>query len=114
MCDADRVAQLLRILVDNAITHTPPGSTIEVSAEPIATDGSVRVSVTDDGTGIAPEVIPRIFEPFFSADGARGAGLGLAIARELAERMSTTLNVSSGSGSTSFTIVLPGGGERTD
>jgi signal transduction histidine kinase len=114
MCDADRVAQLLRILVDNAITHTPPGSTIEVSAEPIATDGSVRVSVTDNGTGIAPEVIPRIFEPFFSADGARGAGLGLAIARELAERMSTTLNVSSGSGSTSFTIVLPGGGERTD
>ena len=52
--------------------------------------------------------VGRIFEPFYSADGVQGAGLGLAIARELAERLHGVLDVRSGGGATVFTLTLPG------
>ena len=82
-CDPERVAQVMRILLDNALVHTPPGTTIVVSAA--REDGHVTLEVADSGLGIRHQTMPHIFEPFFtSADGARGAGLGLAIARELA------------------------------
>jgi signal transduction histidine kinase len=104
--DADRVAQLLRILIDNAITHTPPGTPVTIGVAD--GDGMVRLSVTDAGPGIPEEALGRIFEPFYSADGTQGAGLGLAIARELAERLRGGLDVSSDSGATVFTLTLPG------
>jgi signal transduction histidine kinase len=104
--DPDRVAQLLRILVDNAITHTPPGTPVTIG---IANgNGHVRLSVTDGGPGIPEEVVGRIFEPFYSADGVQGAGLGLAIARELAERLHGSLDVRSQASATVFTLTLPG------
>ena len=85
-CDPERVAQVMRILLDNALVHTPTGTGIVVSAA--RANGEVRLEVSDSGLGIKRQTMPHIFEPFFtSADGARGAGLGLAIARELAERM---------------------------
>ncbi len=106
LSDPERVAQLLRILIDNAILHTPSGTRVIVAA---AADeqGGARLSVTDSGPGIPEEAIGRIFEPFYSADGARGAGLGLAIARELALHMSAQLEISSEPGATTFTLVLP-------
>jgi signal transduction histidine kinase len=104
--DPDRVAQLLRILIDNAITHTPEGSVVTVGVAD--GDGAVRLSVADNGPGIPDDVVDRIFEPFYSADGAQGAGLGLAIARELAERLHGVLEVRSASGATVFTLTLPG------
>jgi signal transduction histidine kinase len=71
-------------------------------------DGMVRLSVADGGPGIPDEVVGRIFEPFYSADGVQGAGLGLAIARELAERLRGSLDVRSAAAATVFTLTLPG------
>jgi signal transduction histidine kinase len=104
-CDPDRVAQIIRILLDNALTHTPNGTDIEVATA--RDNGVVKLAVTDSGPGIKRPALPHIFEPFYSADDAQGAGLGLAIARELAERMAGRLSVESGSGGTTFTLELP-------
>jgi signal transduction histidine kinase len=106
MVDPDRVAQLLRILIDNAITHTPDGTKVIVGVGD--GNGMVRLSVTDYGPGIPDDAVGRIFEPFYSADGVQGAGLGLAIARELAERLRGVLEVHSAGGATVFTLTLPG------
>src|SRR4051794_11661604 len=104
-CDPDRVAQIVRILLDNALTHTPQGTHIEVSAE--RENGQVRLAVRDHGLGIKRTALPRIFEPFYTSDDAQGSGLGLAIARELAERMEGGLAVESVPGRTTFTLELP-------
>ncbi len=105
LCDPVRVAQIMRILLDNALTHTPPGTQIVVTAA--RENGRVRLAVRDDGQGIDAHAVPRIFEPFYTADDAQGSGLGLAIASELAERMDGRLTVRSGSGETIFTLDLP-------
>ena len=61
----------------------------------------------DDGLGIRRDVLPRVFEPFYSSGDAQGSGLGLAIARELAEQMDGRLGVESVPGRTTFTLELP-------
>ena len=105
-CDPERVAQVLRILLDNALRHTPPGTGVQVSAA--RSNGHVRLEVSDAGLGIKRQNMPHIFEPFFTSnEQAQGAGLGLAIARELAERMHGRLTVRSGPGRTTFSLVLP-------
>jgi two-component system OmpR family sensor kinase len=105
-CDPERVAQVIRILLDNALVHTPTGTGIEVCTA--RENGQVRLEVTDRGLGIRRQTLPQIFEPFFtSSEAAQGAGLGLAIARELAERMSGELAVRSVPGRTTFALVLP-------
>jgi two-component system, OmpR family, sensor kinase len=106
-CDPERVAQVLRILLDNALVHTPAGTGVRVSAA--RRNGHVRLEVSDLGLGIKRQNMPHIFEPFFTSnEEAQGAGLGLAIARELAERMQGRLSVRSVPGSTTFSLVLPG------
>ena len=105
LCDPVRVAQIMRILLDNALTHTPTGSRIVVTAG--REDGRVRLAVRDDGDGIDRAALSRIFEPFYTSDDAQGSGLGLAIASELAERMAGHLYVESGPGRTTFTLELP-------
>jgi signal transduction histidine kinase len=105
VCDPVRVAQIMRILIDNALTHTPAGTRIVVTAG--RDDGRVRLAVRDNGDGIDPQALPRIFEPFYTADDAQGSGLGLAIASELAGRMSGRLSVHSNPGETIFTLELP-------
>ena len=106
--DEGRVLQVLRVLVDNAVRHTPPGSTVTLRTE--TTPWGASVIVSDDGPGIPPELLERVFERFFRGPGAaaRGTGLGLAIARELAERMDGRLLVTSGAGGTRFALELPG------
>jgi two-component system OmpR family sensor kinase len=104
-CDRERVAQIVRILIDNALSHTPQGTEIFVSAS--RANGNVRLAVRDHGLGIHRTVLPRIFEPFFTSDDVQGSGLGLAIARELAERMNGRLGVQSVPGRTEFTLDLP-------
>jgi signal transduction histidine kinase len=104
-CDPERVAQVLRILIDNALTHTPRGTGVVVSAE--RDNGAVRVAVRDDGPGIGADAAARVFEPFFTSDDAQGSGLGLAIARELVERMKGSLNVDAAPGRTTFSLELP-------
>jgi len=104
-CDPVRVAQIMRILIDNALTHTPPGTQIVVTAA--RENGNVRLAVRDDGEGIDRQAQQRIFEPFYTADDAQGSGLGLAIASELADRMRGRLSVQSAEGATTFTLEIP-------
>jgi heavy metal sensor kinase len=80
--DEDLVQRLIGNLVENAIKHVPPGGRVLVRSN--AADGGLRIEVDDSGRGIAPELRERIFERFFGADGD-GAGLGLPIARWIAE-----------------------------
>jgi two-component system OmpR family sensor kinase len=105
VCDPVRVAQIMRILLDNALAHTAPGTGIVVSAA--REDGVVRLAVRDGGEGIRRQDLSRIFEPFHTGNRARGSGLGLAIASELADRMEGTLGVESRPGRTVFTLELP-------
>lgn len=107
-CDPERVAQVVRILVDNALKHS--GTADEVVIRVARAGGAARISVTDRGPGIAPEDLPRLFEPFHGTGDGSGAGLGLAIARELAHRMRGSLGVeadSPGYPATTFTLELP-------
>jgi two-component system OmpR family sensor kinase len=106
VCDPERVAQVLRILVDNALAHTPSGTDVVVTATPAQNGSGASLSVHDNGPGIPAEAVARVFEPFYSADGARGAGLGLAIARELALHMKAQLEIASEPGTTTFTLIL--------
>jgi signal transduction histidine kinase len=104
-CDPVRVAQIMRILIDNALTHTPPGTKIVVTAG--RDNGRVQLAVRDNGEGIDEQAQRRIFEPFYTADEAQGSGLGLAIASELAEKMSGRLSVRSSDADTVFTLEIP-------
>jgi PAS domain S-box-containing protein len=109
MADQRRVLQVLTNLLGNAVKFTPEGGLIRVEAEPHGPD-AVEFSVSDSGPGIAPEVIPNIFEPFTQArDGATlGTGLGLAIAKGIVEAHGGRISVESapGAGST-FRFTLP-------
>ncbi len=109
--DPDHLIRLFLNLVDNACKHTPAGGRVTVRAE--ESSGEVRVSVSDTGPGIPPEHIPHLFQRFYRVDESRsretgGAGLRLAIARELAQLHRGRLEVASqvGIGST-FTVTLP-------
>ncbi len=104
-CDPVRVAQIARILIDNAVTHTTPGTNIVVSA--VRDDGFALLAVRDHGKGIPRTSLSQVFEPFYTSDDAQGSGLGLAIASELAERMNGRLGVESRPGRTVFTLELP-------
>jgi signal transduction histidine kinase len=106
--DPDRVAQILRILIDNALTHTPEGTAISVAAQ--SRDGTAGLVVTDDGPGIEPRSRERVFERFYTGDEVSGSGLGLAIARELALRMGGTLELRARRGRTEFELRLPAAG----
>ena len=110
VCDPERVAQVLRILIDNAITHTPTGTDMVVTAS--RENGAVRLAVRDFGPGIERDTVGRVFEPFYTSDDMQGSGLGLAIARELAERMNGRLAVDPTPGRTTFALELPGGSAR--
>lgn len=104
-CDPERAAQIVRILVDNALRHTEPGTEVRVSAR--RTGRSAELSVTDAGPGLSPAVQGRVFDRFFTADSAGGSGLGLAIAQELTQRMTGDLSLVSAPGRTKFTLSLP-------
>jgi signal transduction histidine kinase len=96
-----------RALVENALVHTPPGTTVRVRVSE-AEDGA-QLLVEDDGPGIPAEHLEHVFERFYRVDGARasGSGLGLAIARELAQLMGGSVRAVSEPGRTAFTISLP-------
>src|SRR3954451_9368038 len=106
--DEERVLQIVRILVENALVHTPPGTTIRVSARRV--DANAVVRVADQGPGLDPDDERHLFERFYrgGTTKASGSGLGLAIARELAELMGGSIALEARPGSTVFTVSLPG------
>jgi two-component system OmpR family sensor kinase len=111
--DADRLHQVVVNLLGNARTHTPPGTTVTVGLS--TADGSVLLRVSDDGPGIPPELLPRVFERFARGDGSRSraagsTGLGLAIVSAVAEAHGGTVGVRSSPAGTTFTVRLPATG----
>jgi two-component system sensor histidine kinase BaeS len=109
--DPERVAQVLRNLVRNARQHTPPEGRVTIAAR--ALPGWVEIAVRDNGSGIAAEHLPYVFERFYRADPARaratgGAGLGLAIVKQLVEAHGGRVDVDSAPGAgTTFRFTLP-------
>ena len=83
VCDAVRLEQALNFLLNNAVTYSPAGGTVTIELE--SNDVEIRLSITDQGAGIAPEYLERIFDRFYRVrqgeEGAGGSGLGLAVAR---------------------------------
>jgi signal transduction histidine kinase len=110
--DGDRLAQVFTNLVDNALKFTPRDGKISVRA--IKDKGEVQVSVADTGRGIPAAAIPHIFDRFYQADPSRaggdrhGAGLGLAIVREIVVAHGGRISVRSAQGrGTAFIVHLP-------
>ena len=101
--DEQRLFQVARALVENALVHTPEGTRVDVRVR----DGALEVE--DDGPGIPDEHAAHVFERFYRVEGRRssGSGLGLAIARELAQAMDGTLVLESEPGRTVFRLRLP-------
>jgi two-component system sensor histidine kinase KdpD len=83
--DYIEIDAVLTNLIENAVKYTPPGSSISVAAH--EDNGQLLIEVADDGAGLPPDALGRIFEPFFRVEGARakGTGMGLAVARGLIE-----------------------------
>jgi PAS domain S-box-containing protein len=114
--DPDRLQQVVRNLLTNAVKFTPPGGRISIAAR---RQGSmIELSVSDTGTGIRPEFLPHVFDRFSQQDGGKtrqhgGMGLGLAIVRHLVDMHGGTVSVSSveGMGAT-FTVRLPMSADR--
>lgn len=108
IADEGRLDQVLRNLIHNSLRHTPPGGIVAVIVQ---TDRSVAtIEVRDTGEGIAPEDLPHVWERFYRSAQTRGdgAGLGLALVKELIEAMGGTVSVTSQLGEGScFTISLP-------
>jgi two-component system sensor histidine kinase BaeS len=109
--DRDVFERALANIIDNALRHTPRGGTIDVTSG--EDQDSPYVRVVDDGPGIAPDVLPRVFEPMVRADSARnslsgGAGLGLTIAARLLQNQGGTIHASNAPGRGAiFTLRLP-------
>lgn len=104
--DEERALQIGRILVENALVHTPPGTPIRLRSE--RRNGSVYLEVEDEGGGIPREHVQHVFDRFYRVEGsvASGSGLGLAIARELAELMGGAIELESEPGRTVFRLRL--------
>jgi signal transduction histidine kinase len=106
--DRDRLEQAIQNLAANAIRYAPSGSTIRLAARPDG-PGHVSLSVEDEGEGIAPEHLPRVFDRFYKADASRagvsgGSGLGLSIVKAIVERHGAQITVNSRPGRTVFEI----------
>jgi len=103
------VVQLLWILVDNAVKFTKPGGFVELGLRQL--DPKALITVADDGAGIPPDDLERIFERFYQTNPARsnkGAGLGLSIARWIVDEHHGTISVRNNSGpGCTFTVSLP-------
>ena len=112
MADRDQLAQVIRILVDNAIKYSLKGGTVQLTAKPQG--NKVKLSVIDQGVGIAAADLPHIFSRFYRADSSRskeqhdGYGIGLSIAKSISDHMHWNISVESepDKGST-FSIELP-------
>ncbi len=110
--DPEGLRDALDALLENAVKYTTAGDEIELRAR--AEAGGIAIEVADTGCGVAPEALPRLFDRWARADGARtrergGAGLGLAIVSAIARAHQGTCTVESRQGGTAFTLHLPVG-----
>jgi PAS domain S-box-containing protein len=106
----DELMQIFSNLVLNAIDAMSDGGVLTITTREVGGDG-IEISVRDKGTGITPENLERIFEPFFSTKGERGTGVGLWVARQLLEKRGGSINIASHTefprNGTTVTVFLP-------
>lgn len=120
LCDRDLIQRVLVNLIHNGVKWSPQGETITVSA--VDGDDEITVTVLDNGPGVPPEAVDRIFERFYQVDasrsGSEGTGLGLAICRHIVEahggRIWAESNADGGGGRFSFTLLSAGPGAEAD
>jgi signal transduction histidine kinase len=108
--DPARLGQMATILIDNAVRHAPAGSTVRVAVAADRPAPGARLTVDDDGPGIRPDDLPRLFDRFYRASGAPagGTGLGLAIARWIVDRHGGSIEAANlPSGGARFLVRLP-------
>jgi signal transduction histidine kinase len=116
--DPFRFRQVLRALIDNAVKFTPEGGNVTVSARRERGSVFCRIEVIDDGIGISPEAIPRLFDRFYQEDNSRtrrhgGLGMGLALVRRLCDAHEATVQaLSDGKGGSRFIILWPLAGSK--
>ncbi|WP_027862833.1 cell wall metabolism sensor histidine kinase WalK [Marmoricola sp. URHB0036] len=108
--DEQRLHQVVTNLLSNARHHTPPGTTVTVSAEP--SDSGITITVHDDGPGLPPGLADHVFERFTRGDSSRtrasgGAGLGLSLVAAIVQAHAGSTSVRSEPGDTTFTVTLP-------
>jgi len=98
--------QVLTNLLENAARHSPKNGVIRVRAR--ERDGMIEISVTDQGPGIAPDDVQRVFEPFSRGEGSNSSGVGLAICKAIVEAHGGTIGVERGKGGgAQFVFTLP-------
>lgn len=109
VCDAAQIEQVLLALIMNAMDAMPQGGNLWLTTSFSREQSRVSIVVRDDGSGIPPEILPRLFEPFLTTkENGRGVGLGLAISRSILERHRGNIDVQSELGhGTTFTVTLP-------
>jgi two-component system, NtrC family, sensor kinase len=109
LCDAAQIEQVLLALVMNALDAMPQGGNLWLTTSSTREPSQIRIVVRDDGSGIPPEILPRLFEPFLTTkETGRGVGLGLAISHSILERHNGNIEVQSEVGrGTTFTVTLP-------
>ena len=109
LVDRDKIRQLVSILLDNAIKDGAEGRPIIMTVQ--KTDRQIRLTVSNSGEPIPPEHLKRLFERFYRADASRGEksgfGLGLPIARTIAQEHKGTLKAESDGVSTRFIYTMP-------
>ena len=108
-CDPAQMEQVFLALIMNAIDAMPKGGNLWIEARLSPDETEINIQVRDDGAGIAPDILPQIFEPFLTTkESGRGVGLGLAISRGIVERHNGRIDVESELGrGTNFTVTLP-------
>lgn len=106
--DQARLEQCLMNLISNAIDHNPPDVVVDVATD--VDEGTVALTVTDDGSGVDPDLLPHVFEPFVTTRSGRTGGLvglGLPIVRSLVKAQGGRVAMDSGPGGSSVRILLP-------
>ncbi|MFY9644614.1 MAG: ATP-binding protein [Terriglobales bacterium] len=108
-CDPAQIEQVFIALIMNAIDAMPQGGTLWLEDRLTSKDTEIEIKIRDNGTGIAPDILPHIFEPFLTTkESGHGTGLGLAIARGIVERHQGRIEVESVLGQgTTFVVTIP-------
>jgi len=109
--DGEQITQVLLNIINNAIDALDPGGRITLSTSVAESEKGIRsvhITIKDNGLGIAPDIIQRIFKPFFSTKGSKGTGLGLSICKGIMDNHGGEINLESQLGQgTTFTLSLP-------